>query len=63
MRHLLLRLLVEEGEDGLRAGAETMASCLDARLVDIPDGRHDWFAAQPAAGAQAILAFLDQQPQ
>jgi len=46
-----------------RAGAETMASCLDARLVDIPDGRHDWFAAQPAAGAQAILAFLDQQPQ
>lgn len=45
-----------------RAGAETMASCLDARLVDIPDGRHDWFAAQPAAGAQAILAFLDQQP-
>jgi len=44
-------------------GARTMAACLgdSGRLVVLPGGRHDWFAAMPEAGAKEILAFLERQ--
>ena len=44
-------------------GARTMANCLGAsgRLVVLPGGRHDWFAAMPEAGAREVMGFLDAQ--
>ena len=64
-RALRMPALVSSGEMSraiFRVGSDMMAECLATRVEDIPNGRHDWFAALPDAGARAILAFLDQQP-
>jgi pimeloyl-ACP methyl ester carboxylesterase len=56
----VLVIMGEHSRAIFRHGGETLLRCLPgiAASAVLPDGRHNWFAEEPAAGSGAILQFL-----